>query len=289
MSRTFDHIVLASHDLEAQGRFFERLGFTVGAVNRHPWGTLNRIIQLDGAFLELITTGPDFRAPQDLPAEQFSFAGFIARYLSWREGAAMLAYATSNAVADRRLFHACGIGDYETFHFERRGKRPDGGSVQVAFTLAFAADPLAPMAGFFTCQNHFPENFWNASFQNHPNGAKGLSGVLMTAEAPADHARFLSQLTGCHDFRASSLGVFYDDKASGQCLSVITPRASEQMFGAQGLPSSGNSMLAGIRIRGCDLDALVARLSGQGIENTRREGFIIVPHEQAFGAAIVFE
>jgi len=52
-----DHLVLAAHDLNATGSFYERLGFKVGARNRHPWGTENRIVQFPGAFLELITVG----------------------------------------------------------------------------------------------------------------------------------------------------------------------------------------------------------------------------------------
>ena len=55
--RGLDHLVLGVRDLEADAAFCEALGFTVGARNRHPWGTHNRIIQFPGSFLELITVG----------------------------------------------------------------------------------------------------------------------------------------------------------------------------------------------------------------------------------------
>jgi hypothetical protein len=52
--------------------------------------------------------------------------------------------------------------------FEREGKRPDGATVKVAFSLAFARDARAPGVGFAVCQQHFPENFWNPAFQQQP-------------------------------------------------------------------------------------------------------------------------
>ena len=51
--RGIDHLVLAVHDLDAAGDFYEKLGFRVGARNRHPWGTENRIVQFPHIFLEL--------------------------------------------------------------------------------------------------------------------------------------------------------------------------------------------------------------------------------------------
>jgi catechol 2,3-dioxygenase-like lactoylglutathione lyase family enzyme len=49
-----DHVVHTVHDLDAAAAFYTALGFTIGARNRHPWGTHNRIIQFPGAFLELL-------------------------------------------------------------------------------------------------------------------------------------------------------------------------------------------------------------------------------------------
>ena len=57
MPRGLDHIVHAVHDLDAAAAVYERLGFTVGARNRHPWGTHNRIVQLPGFFIEILAVG----------------------------------------------------------------------------------------------------------------------------------------------------------------------------------------------------------------------------------------
>ena len=57
MTRRIDHLVVAVHDLDQAGSFYQRLGFQVGARNRHPWGTENRLVQLPSSFIELITVG----------------------------------------------------------------------------------------------------------------------------------------------------------------------------------------------------------------------------------------
>jgi catechol 2,3-dioxygenase-like lactoylglutathione lyase family enzyme len=61
MPRAIDHVVIPTLDLAAQATLYRRLGFQVGARNRHPWGTENHIVQFDGAFLELIAWARDSR------------------------------------------------------------------------------------------------------------------------------------------------------------------------------------------------------------------------------------
>jgi catechol 2,3-dioxygenase-like lactoylglutathione lyase family enzyme len=72
MRRGLDHLVLAVRDLDAAGRLYERLGFQVGARNRHPWGTENRLVQFPGAFLELVTVAEGAAIPPHHPG-RFSF------------------------------------------------------------------------------------------------------------------------------------------------------------------------------------------------------------------------
>ena len=61
--RRIDHLVLAVHDLEDAADVYTRMGFQVGARNRHPWGTENRLIQFRSSFLELITVGDAGQVP----------------------------------------------------------------------------------------------------------------------------------------------------------------------------------------------------------------------------------
>ena len=51
----------------------------------------------------------------------------------------MLVLRSVDAEADRREFEREGIGEFSRFDFARKGRRPDGATVDVAFSLAFAA------------------------------------------------------------------------------------------------------------------------------------------------------
>jgi len=57
LPRGLDHIVHAARDIDAQADFYRRAGFTVGAHNKHSWGTHNRVVQLPGFFVELLNIG----------------------------------------------------------------------------------------------------------------------------------------------------------------------------------------------------------------------------------------
>ncbi|OYW98729.1 MAG: hypothetical protein B7Z14_14015, partial [Bosea sp. 32-68-6] len=117
--RGLDHLVIGVRDLDAAGAFYEKLGFTVGARNRHPWGTENRIVQFPGAFLELITIGDAGAIPSPAP-RQFSFGHFVREALERGEGLSMLVLESQDAKADATAFHSAGIGDFEPFFFERQ-------------------------------------------------------------------------------------------------------------------------------------------------------------------------
>ena len=54
MPRGLDHVVHAVRDLDSAAELYRRLGFTVGARNRHAWGTHNRLVQFPGFFVELL-------------------------------------------------------------------------------------------------------------------------------------------------------------------------------------------------------------------------------------------
>src|ERR1700710_2771764 len=206
MPHGLDHIVHAVRDLDAPAEFYARAGFTVGARNRHSWGTHNRIVQLRNCYIELL----EVAEPGKIVAHgdrSFSFGAFNRDFLASREGFSMLILGSSNAVDDAHSFEASGIGNFKVFDFGREGKKPDGTPVKLAFSLAFAVDPASPKLRFAVCQHHFPENFWNPAFQNHPNGAKAVPGVAMAAENPADHQIFLKALTGVRELHSSATGV----------------------------------------------------------------------------------
>jgi catechol 2,3-dioxygenase-like lactoylglutathione lyase family enzyme len=281
-ARSLDHLVVAVRDLDGAARFYERLGFRVGTRNRHPWGTENRIIQFPGSFIELIMVGARADIPPHGP-RRFSFGAFVRDFLARREGLAMLALASRDAEADAAAFAEAGIGDFEPFFFERKARRPDGSETRVAFTLAFAHDPLAPEAGFFVSQHHEPGNFWNAALQRHPNGATGISAVALAVDDPVAHRGFLERFAGSPAARPpeGDLSIALEESR----IIVMTPEAATERFG---LAEAGPRRLgfAAFAVRHPDVRALAAGFDARGMPRLCVGSRLVVP---ARGVAIAFE
>src|ERR1700687_2212020 len=133
MPHGLDHIVHAVRDLEAAAEFYRRSGFTVGGCNRHAWGTHNRIVQLKNAYIEILEVAePEKIVPHG--ARSFSFGAFNRDFLASRQGFSMLILNSSNAADDARAFETAGIGGYDVFDFARQGAKPDGTTVEHAFS-----------------------------------------------------------------------------------------------------------------------------------------------------------
>lgn len=195
MARGLDHLVVAVNDLDAAGQAYEALGFTVTPENRHPWGTANRLVQLDGFFLEFLSVAEPDKIPSPQGSE-FSFGAFNRDFLRKREGASMLVLESAGAAGDRQAFETAGLTLFDPFSFERVANLPDGSTAKVAFDLTLLQDPASPGLGYFTCDNRYPENFWKPAFQAHANGAHSVLAVHMAANNPAAHAPFLKAFSG---------------------------------------------------------------------------------------------
>ena len=198
----------------------------------------------------------------------------------------MLLMQSQDAKADARAFAAAGFGDLDTFDFAREGRRPDGSVVKLAFSLAFAVDPASKRAGFGACQHHHPENFWNADFQRHANGASRAEAVMLVADNPSDHHIFLGALTDVRDLHSSSLGVAA--RTPGGAVEILEPVTFRDEFGVD-IEAEGQGMsFAGLRIAVDDIEATAALLQAAGVGFARRGGRLVLPPAEAFGATLVF-
>jgi catechol 2,3-dioxygenase-like lactoylglutathione lyase family enzyme len=283
VARGLDHLAHVVRDLDAAGVFYERLGFMVGARNRHPWGTHNRIVQLPGFFVELLTVGE----PEKVAAATAGTGAFTRDFLVRGEGLAMLALEGHGAEADAEAFRRAGIGDFAPFRFEREGRTPDGRTVQLGFSLALARDARAPAMRFFTCQQHYPENFWNPAFQAHANGATAIGAVVLVAENPSDHHIFLSAFSGVRDLHSTSAGVTVETPRGA--IQAMDPAAFRLQFGVEPPDVSAGARLAAAKFIVRDLGVLRGLLEKAGIAASEHMGRIVVGPETALGAAAVFE
>jgi hypothetical protein len=286
MPHGLDHIVHAVRDLDAAADFYRRAGFTVGARNRHPWGTHNRIVQLKNCYIEILEVAePEKILPHG--ARSFSFGAFNRDFLAHREGFSMLIFNSSNAALDARAFEAAGIGGFKVFDFAREGARPDGTPVKLAFSLAFASDAASPNVRFAVCQHHFPENFWDPAFQNHANGAKTVPGAVMVADNPTGHHIFLKAFTGVQDLHSSSIGV--KARTENGDVEIMEQVAFRDQFGVSPDMDGEGMTFNGLRFGVKDIAQAEALHQQNGIASQRHVGRLAVPPDVARGATLIFE
>src|SRR5262245_33395457 len=283
MSRGLDHIVHVVRDLDAAADLYRRLGFIVGARNRHSrsWGTQNHIVQLPNTYIELLAVTDTTDIAPHSP-RHFSFGAFNRDWVAREQGLSMLVLE-GRGVSDADAFRAAGIGDYVLYEFERQGRRPDGMPVKLAFALAFASDPRAPSIGFFTCFQRNPENFWNPAFQYHANTAMAVAGVVLVAQVPTDHAEFLATFAGA-DSRRTPDGVTIATPRGD--IEVLTPAVFTSRFGIPAPDTSNGARLAAVRFLVKDTDLLA---KAPGIAALYDRNATVIGQQDALGAVLVFE
>ncbi|WP_292617626.1 MULTISPECIES: VOC family protein [unclassified Nitrobacter] len=188
----------------------------------------------------------------------------------------MLALDSQNAKADAALFAHEGIGRFEPFFFERKARRPDGSETHVAFTLAFASSDNAPECGFFVCQQHLPEHFWNPEFQSHHNGALNIAAVGMTAGYPEMYQKFLAAFCGSKAARDPDANLSI--KLCSGRLKILADATREPEL-----------RLNSITITLPDVNLQAQLLNDTGVHFQIAKNALIVPREEAFGLDLRFE
>jgi len=284
MPRGLDHIVHAVRDLDAAADLYRRLGFTVGARNRHPWGTHNYIVQFPGFFIELLTLAE----PDKLGSDGFSILfGAYNRYFTQRsEGLSVLILESKDARVDESEFRAASILTAPTMRFEREGKRPDGATVKVGFSLTFAEDKAASNIRFATCQQHYPENFWNPEFQRHANSAVGIVGVVAVAEGPERHTRFFEIFAGAAPI---AIDGGFEIRTPRGTIEMLAPANFTHRFGVSAPEVSRSPRLAALRVGVANMSLLEAVPEQAGIAGIFVGNPRVVGPNDAMGAALIFE
>ncbi len=281
MPRPIDHLVLAVPDLTDAVVLYRALGFTVGARNRHPWGTENAVVQLAGAYLELIGLAEHFQPSATDDAAPF--ADPVAAAVARGGGLAMVALRSTNADSDAARFEAAGIGQGRRLDFGRTAEAPDGTRRELSFSLAFAGDPSLPEARLFTCQHHHPENFWNPSARIHSHGALRLDDIVLAVDDPRAHVPVLATILDAAPTGTVARASF--ETGTGR-IDLMTAEGARARYG--GTVAALPGRFAGFGVAVESLDSVRACCEHAAIPHAEIGDAIVVPPQCAFGVALAF-
>jgi hypothetical protein len=284
IQRPLDHLVLAVHDLAAAQEAYARLGFTLTPKALHPFGTANSLVQLQGNFLELLMVADRSLIKPPAPGN-FSFAQFNETFLESREGMSMLVFASDDARRDQLAFTASGLETYAPFDFQRLAKLPDASEVTVGFSLAFVTDKRMPDAAFFTCQQHAPQYFWKAEYQQHRNGALTVAEVVMVAAEPASLAEHFRKLQPDGTVTRTGTGLGVTTSRGG--ITVLDPDVYAARFG-ESAPGPATPHFAAYRVAVRDLAVAETVLRDASVSYRRESGSLKIGSRDNFGVALQF-
>jgi hypothetical protein len=283
--RGIDHLVLCVRSLDAALAAYARLGFTLTPTAHHPWGTANRLVQLNGNFLELLTVEDPAKITPPAAGE-FTFGAYNKAFLTKREGFSGLVFASDDARRDQKDFAASGLQTYPTFDFSRQAKLPSGQEVTVGFSLSFVTDPRLPEVVFFVSQQHAAQHFWKPEYQRHANGALAVSEAIMLADNPASLVSLFAGLQG-KDAVATGPGQLVVKTARGQITALDRRRAVERFGDA--LPKGPQSPhFIAYRIAVSDLVHTTTMLDKAGVAHHSHAGAVQIAASDAFNTIIEF-
>jgi len=285
--RPLDHLVIPVADLKVARARLTRLGFTVAADARHPFGTENACVFLaDKTYLEPLSVG----SREDIATAVRAGNQFVARDRAFRfrngdEGLSAMVMGTLDADADHAAFRAAGLSAGDQLSFSRVMKFPDGTEIEPSFKLSFAADLRAPDFFAFTCERVNMPPADRSALERHENGVTGIARVVLSENEPAAFAGYLQAVTGGEP--AGNGNGRLSMPAANVAFDIVDPVTLQSEFG---VPRSAERGLRGeaVVFRVADLAATARLLESNGVKHLRSAGMILVPREPGQGTLFAF-
>jgi hypothetical protein len=285
-----DHVGLCARDPAPLWAAWEALGFALSPIARQSgrrtpasplelFGTANRCAFLKHGYVEL------------LGIEDASlFANGLDRFLARYSGLHILALGIGETDENLARLRRGGL-DIPGVAWLQRPVEP-GGPIARFARLPF---PDAPEGRVQLVQHLTPELVWDARWMGHRNGAVALEAAILVAANPAETTARLATLAGLPaepdplaGFRLRLPGAA---GAAGPhspkletTIRILPPEALPRAL--PGVAAPALPFMAGMVIRTEDATAKLRALIGPILREV--PGGVMVPPEQAGGAAVVF-
>lgn len=285
--RPLDHLVIPVTDLKVARSRLVRLGFTVAADARHPFGTENACVFFaDKTYLEPLAVGDGAAAATAVrTGNQFVARDAAFRFRNGAEGLSAIVMGTPDADADHTAFRTAGLSAGDQLSFSRVMKFPDGTEIEPSFKLSFAADLRAPDFFAFTCERVNMPPADRSALERHENGVTGIAKVVLSEAKPAAFAAYLQAVTG-GDSDAGTNGRL--GFATGNvAIDIVDPATLQAEFGVPRSPERGLRGEA-VVFRVADLAATEKLLAANDVKHMRSGGMVLVPREPGQGTLFAF-
>lgn len=236
-----DHIFLMVHNLENSAEQYRRLGFTLSPRGLHSKekGTGNYTIMFPEDYFELLgivnETEGNHHQRRKL-AEQ-------------GEGLHAIACRIDNAQEAKTALHALGLQTNNVGAFFRPVELPSGGEGIAAFETVHYADVEVPQGMVFMCQHKTRNTVWLPELIEHPNGAKGLSAIVMISATPEITAHGFARLF--HEGQANLIEGLWKvtTGTDSAALLVLTPEQASKNYPGADFAKTPAEAFAVLRVR----------------------------------------
>lgn len=164
--------------LETLAPHFVRQGFQLSELALHTLGSCNRLIMLEGPYVELLGWPAGAAAPRQEIAQ--SALGLEA-----------LVFRSHDAQATYRRLSEAGLAVNPVQDLARTARVADQ-EVQVRFrTVRFAEQPVDGLRLYF-CQHLTPGYVWLPELMRHPNGATRMVRIMLRSPTALQTAQTLA-------------------------------------------------------------------------------------------------
>jgi len=280
-----DHVAHFVHDPQAAMQALARVGFAPTSASvqvnpdpaggaPQPTGTGNVTAMFSRGYIEVLFKTADTPLGRELDAA-------MARY----PGVHLAAFAVDDAAKEHRRLADKGFRVQPLVDM-RRPVDTGAGTATAAFTVA-RVEPGEMPEGRIQILTHRTERMvWQPRWLSHPNGALGLSHVVIAVADVAEAARRFARFTG-RDARSHPDGQTIElDRGR---VDLVTADAFAQMLPELSIPSLPFIGAYGIRVT--SLTALDDMLKRSGLSTRRREQDLVAifPGELGHGAWLFAE
>ena len=277
-----DHVGHFVRDPDAASRALARAGFAPTPLSiqsepaaeggTRPTGTGNVCAMLSRGYMEVLFKTADTPLGRELEAG-------LARYC----GVHLAALAVADAAAAHRRLGGAGFRVRPLAQM-RRPVDTETGKGEVAFTIARVEAGVMPEGRMQILTHRTPGNLWQPRWLSHPNGALGLTRLII-AVADADEAvRRFARFTGraaMRDGHAIAL-----DRGR---IEFMTPKAFNEFLPDVEIPDLPFCGAYGIAVSSLDKIATLFRAGGLSVRRDGARMSALFPTELGTGAWIFSE